>query len=574
MVLAVILKQFYLLFFGLGVVIAQTGGILHTELMTLKQYLQEDRAGVSFHASAGFIEEMHPTMRGMQRITLKNVVFDKKDSDLGFIKTIKMTCSKKMLENIKPMDSVRVFGSLLKFKNPIIPGGFDQIQYNTIMGIDANGVVFAIKKSKTQIKHDFTEIFSSIRFRLTKAVSAKIKGEASGIAVALLTGDKSAIKPDIRNNFIKSGIAHILAISGLHMSLVAGILFCFARRILLYLNNFTQNFNTTVIAVFVTIPFAFLYLALSGFSPSATRAFIMTALCLISMAAGKKALSLKNISIAALLILIFDPFSLFHLSFQLSFSAVVALIAFYENFQDKLQQMRMNKFLRYLFFSVLTTIIATIATTPLSVAAFNRFSAQNILGNFVAIPITGCLIVPLGIINIFMGKFTDLFIKPLEMSINLMINAASYIASLPGTEIALKTPDTLMLYTGVFGGTLLCLMKTPLKHIGSFCIICSVFHYAFLQKIPVLIAVPGENNIFCEIRNGKIYANSKQKARNKIKAIAKNLGLRDERIHKAEIPEIPPETFIWKNGETAKLSAKTHPVCPVRFIKTPHGNNC
>lgn len=572
--LTIICKQPWTALFALGVFISQTGGLLHTDLIVHKKYLQKNAPKVGFYANVGFIEETHPTMKGMQRIILKNIVFDKKNSNLNFIKNVKITCSGKLLKGISPLDNVKVFGSLSTLKNPVIPGSFDQLQYNTIMGIDATGVAFSLRKSKTQIDKNFMENFSLIRFNLTKAISQKIDGNASGIAAALLTGDKSSIKPEIRDSFTKAGIAHILAISGLHMSLVTGILFFIARKILLYLGNFCMYINAGAIASAVTIPCTFLYLALSGFSPSAIRAFIMTTIFLISVANGKKALSLKNVSLAALFILIFDPFSLFHISFQLSFAAVLALVSFYETFGQKLQQIKPNKFIKYFYLSSATTIIATIATTPISVATFNRFSTQNILGNLIAIPITSFLIAPLGVVNIFIGKFTNLLIKPLETSINLMVNLATHIASLPGSNIALKTPSTLALSLTILGGILLCLLQTKFRHIGTIIIAATTFHYIFIQKSPSLIAVPGENNIFCIIKGGKIYSNSNQKARNKIKAIARNLGLENEKIykidlHKIKIPSIKhPQNlgiFVYDDGKASTLKERKHPICPVTF---------
>lgn len=574
--LGYIFKQLFIIFFAIGVLVAQTGGILHTNLMTHKQYLQKDIPKVGFYANVGFIEETHPTMKGMQRIIFKNVDFEEPNAGLGFIKTIKMTCSSKIIKDIKPLDSVKVFGRLSKFKNPVIPGAFDQLQYNTIMGIDAGGVAFSVKKAKKQIPSHFAEFFSLIRFELTKIISQKISGEANGIAAALLTGDKSAIKPQIRDNFIKSGIAHILAISGLHMSLVAGILFLCFSKILLYLSNCFRSIRPDIVASAITIPCTFLYLALSGFSPSATRAFIMTTISLISVAIGKKAISLKNISLAALIILIFDPFSLFHISFQLSFAAVVAIISFYETIRNHLQQVKLSKFNKYFYISILTTTIATIATTPISIATFNRFSLQNILGNLMAIPVTSFLIAPLGIINIFIGKFTNFLIKPLEMSINLMINLSAYIADLPGSNIVLKSPTVSMLYLTIVGGILLCLLKTGLKHLGTIMIAISFFHYSFVQKRPEIIILPGENNIFCMIKNENIFSNSKQKARNKIKSIAQNFGLSDDKIYKIDENDFPPSLvknadkqglFIWKDGTVKTLTTRRHPVCPISFCR-------
>jgi competence protein ComEC len=560
-----------IIIFTTGVFIAQTGGILRTDLISCKKYIEETNKKVSFYANVGVIDESHPMMKDMQRAVFHNVEF-KDSKDLEYIKTIKMTCSSKMLRGIEPKDTVKVFGVLTRFREPAIPNSFDQLQYSIINGIDASGIALHIRKSKTQVPSNFLENFSYMRFKLTRHISEKMGGDASGIAAALLTGDKSSIKPEVKNWFIKSGIAHILAISGLHMSIVAGILFMLYRRIFLYISCFCSGLNARGLAASATIPLTFLYLALSGFSPSAVRAFIMTTTCLLGIIFGKKAISLRNISIAAFSILLFDPFSLFYVSFQLSFSAVVVLISFFEVFQEKFFEIRINKSLKYLLISIITTIIATVATTPISVATFNRFSSQNILGNLMAIPVTSFLIAPLGIANIFLGWFTDILIEPLKIAINIMLKAAQSISSLPGSEIALKTPTPLILSIVIMGGIFLCLLRTRLRYMGLIPISISTFMYVFVQKNPYIIFVPGEDNVVCVIENDTLYSNSKQKGRNKINTIMRTVGVTGE-IQKLDrnfkIPEIRHDAnrglFIWKNGDMKQLSIRRHPVCPVSF---------
>jgi competence protein ComEC len=566
--------------FSIGFYISQTGGILKTEFLVEKQFLTTAVDKIFFRANVGFIEENHPTMQGMQRIILDNIIFDD-DLDhkkYSFIKTVKMTCGSKMLFDISPKDTVKVMASFSPFKIPAIPGSFDQLQFNSIMGIDATGVIFYIKKSQYEvIRSRFMENFSYIRFYMTKTISEKIHGEASGIAAALLTGDKSAIPPHVRDKFIKSGTAHILAISGLHMSILAGILYFLIRRLFLYIGCIAPNINASVVSAVFTIPFLFLYLALSGFSPSAIRAFIMSAICLFSIIMGKRAISLKNISVAAFLILLFDPGSLFHVSFQLSFAAVLTLISFYESYQEKLSNLYigksvLKKTLMYVVSSVITTTIATIATTPISVSTFNRFSVQNIFGNLTAIPITTFLIAPLGVLNICIGSFTDMFMKPLEMAINLMIKIMSFVSDLPGSEIPLRSPTVLIMSTIILGGIILCLLRTKLRHVGTALIFVSLFLYVFVQKNPYIIMVPEEDNLVCVIEGDKLYANSKRKGRNKIDSIMRNLGIMGEINKLSEDFKIPPYKydkkyglFIWKNGDIKQIAKRRHQFCPAYY---------
>ena len=208
MVVAFFLKKtrLYAIVFCLGVYVSQTGGILNTERLTEKKFLENNVEKVIFFADTDFIEETHPTMKNMQRIIFNNIEFDKNMDkiDLNFIKTIKMTCSSKLIKNISPLDRVKVIGCLNKFKTSSFPMSFDQKQFSAITKIDTNGVAFFIEKQNTKKKkYDFNGYFSYYRFLLTKLISEKMDSQSHGVASALLTGDKSSIKPEIREKFIK-----------------------------------------------------------------------------------------------------------------------------------------------------------------------------------------------------------------------------------------------------------------------------------------------------------------------------------------------------------------------------------
>ena len=577
------ISSFSVLLFALGIYVSQTGGILDTELLSNKKFIEQEYKKIKFFATVGFVEETHPTIKNMQRVIFKDMQFDKYEN-LSFIKTSKMTCSSKSLYGIKPQDRVRVTGSLLPYKPAAIPGSFDQAQYNSLIKMDTTGIVFYMKKVKSnnsESSSNIMENFSSARFWLTKAITRNIAKPAGGVAAALLTGDKSVIDNDVRDKFIKSGTAHILAISGLHMSILASILFFVFFRLFLYSNCFLPHLNAKKCAAVITIPCTFLYLALSGFSPSAIRAFIMTTVCLISITIGRGAISLRSVSFAGFLILLFDSASLFLVSFQLSFSAVVALISFYEKYSSTFARWTSNatfpkKAALYLATSSITTFVATVATLPISISTFNRLSLSSIFGNLIAIPLTSLVIAPLGIISLVFGYFTNFFTKLFEISINILITCISYVASMPGSDIALKTPSTSTLFIMILGGVVLCLLKTRLRHIGSFAICISLILYLF-EKTPDII-IPPKANVVCFVKDGVFYSTSTSKGRNKVKSIQRNLGFSGE-IKKSVNVDFSIEQkiydqglFLWTKNEKIlkkrQLANKRHPYCPTFYENT------
>ena len=209
------LLSFAICIFGLGIYIVQTGGILKIDLLTQKKFITQEYDNIEFTAVVSSMDETHPIMKNMRRVTLE----DTKIENLNFIKTIKMTCSARMSDEIFPGDIVKIRGKLMPFKLPAIPGVFDQLQYNTLVGIDASGIAYRIEKTGEANAFDIK--LAKIRCGLTKNILRRMSGNdiAGGIAIALITGDKSAIPSEVRDKFINSGTAHILAISGLHMSI-------------------------------------------------------------------------------------------------------------------------------------------------------------------------------------------------------------------------------------------------------------------------------------------------------------------------------------------------------------------
>jgi competence protein ComEC len=561
----------------MGLYVSQTGGILETDMLSQKKFLKKERDKVAFTADVEFIETSHPTMKNMQRIIFRNIEF--REDDLRFIKRARMTIASSVVSRVSIDDKVRVFGRLIPYKVAAIPMAFDQAQYNSLVKIDAAGVVFSAKNINN-LSSNSVDFFSRARMLLTNTVIEKMGKKAGGIGSALLTGDKSAISPDIRENFVNSGTAHILAISGLHMSLVASIFFFIFLKISLYIGLIFKKFNARRFAAFSTIIITYLYLALSGFSPSATRAFIMTTIGLCGLILGKGAISLRSISFAALCMLIFDPASLFLVSFQLSFCAVTALISFYDRYKHAFANINFSskstikKGCIYIATSAVTTVIASLATFPISVATFNRYSLYGILGNLAAIPLTSFVIMPLGIVAMILGNFTKIPIKAEEIAINLLADCVGYISAMEGANVTIRSPQVSTLYILIIGGVILCLLKTQLRHFGSFLIAIASVLWT-MENGPNFIIPPNLEEA-CIVKDGKLLSTSVRKGRGQFISIQRTLGL-SGKLEKITNYEWPVECrmyerglFLWldEHGKITKFcttAKKNHPYCPTTF---------
>ncbi|MDR1609423.1 MAG: ComEC/Rec2 family competence protein [Holosporales bacterium] len=560
-----------LLTFLTGIYVSQTGGILETTMLLRKEFLRHEINSAEFTATVKFIDETHPTMKNMQRIVLNDMVFTSTNK-LQFIKTAKMTCSARMLHGINPNDSVKVRGKMLPYKLAAIPNSFDQRQYNSLIGLDTTGIVYTIHKQRSISEHH--DIFSSVRRNITKYVVKEMGAMAGGIASALLTGDKSSISPEIRDKYINSGMAHILAISGLHMSIVASLIFIICYRIITYICLLCRRVDPRRHTAVATILITFFYLKISGASPSAVRAFIMTTVFLLSVLCNRKAISLRSVAFAAFLILLFAPGSMFLVSFQLSFSAVVALISAYEAMQGKIQKFRekcdtlMQKMCFYIVSSTLTTTIASIATFPVSVATFNRFSVVGLLGNIIAIPAVSFIVMPLTIAAFVTCTFTDVLMVALRYVLTVLTYVLGWISALPGAVITIKSPSLASLYTIIIGGVILALLKTRCRYAGAgFSLIGTVM---WIYEDQPAVVMPPNSDVVCFVSDGKFYTTSLQKSRLQVSSIQKNLGFSGKPGKREYDGALGTKhergLYVWtKSGKMKQLAVQKHPYCPAHY---------
>lgn len=419
---------------------------------------------------AGTIKDIeHPPYKkgNKRRLLLNNVSYEGSHKSLPH--TVRLNISDHFIGG-KPGDRIRCQVDLLPIALPLSLYGYDFQLQAYFSGI---GAVGRVKKACVVVEVAHHTFLSNLRYQLTQTLRKAIPGVNGQIAAALVTGDRSGIPKDIRQNFIDAGIAHILAISGLHISLVAGLIFLIVRRGFALIPFFVERFFIKKWAAIVSIFVTGGYLAISGFGFPAQRAFCMTALVMLGICLDRNPISMRSLSIAATIILFLFPESILSISFQLSFAAVIALISAYEEGWTPLKDWIANgrwyrKYLGHSFGIVLTTVVATLATTPLVIYTFNRFTLQAIAGNLLAIPLTSLWIMPaalLAILSLTFGEFIWVF-KILDWGLSLLILAAKEISHWPGAAILVATPHYLFLGLTTFGGLWFCLWKERWRWFG------------------------------------------------------------------------------------------------------------
>jgi len=316
-------------------------------------------------------------------------------------------------------------------------------------------------------------LIEATRTNVTARIHAALPGPTGGIASALIAGETHAIPPQDAGAFRDAGLAHILVIAGLHMGMVAGIVFFGLRAILALIPFIALRWSTKKCAAGGALLVTFLYLLLSDATVSSRRAFVMCGLMLLGVLLDRVTLSARTLAYAAIAIMILAPESATGPSFQMSFAAVAGLVASYEVLRPRLSAWhahagRGRRVALYLFGIALTTVVTTVATMPFTIYHFNRFPLYSVLANIVAVPITGFWIMPWAVLSCVLMPFhlEALALTPMGWGIHVVGAIAHGVTSLPGAVLRVPSmpPEGLVLLT--IGGLWLCVWQRSWRVFG------------------------------------------------------------------------------------------------------------
>lgn len=339
------------------------------------------------------------------------------------------------------------------------PGGFSYERYLSFERVDAIGFL-SDKKIWTKIGEGFHNPFLLIvegwRDRIRNFLEREVGIPYSAIFQAFVLGEQGKIPDDIREYFVITGIAHLLAISGDHLGIVGLLSFSIFLWILKRSEWVMLSISIKRLSAGLTIPCIIIYTFIAGSGISVTRATIMVVTFLLSIIFNRERNLFHTLGLAAFIILLFSPPSLFDISFQLSFLSVISILYLV----PKILKMRRldeiplypeiswkEKIWRYLKISLLVTGTAIIGTAPIVSLHFNRISLIGIFTNLFAIPLVGFLIVPISLMS-SMLSFLSYPIAIFLISINqfltkFLLIVVKFCASIPKASIFVSTPTTI-----------------------------------------------------------------------------------------------------------------------------------
>jgi competence protein ComEC len=280
---------------------------------------------------------------------------------------------------------------------PVVPGGFDPQFHSYFDGIGAYGSsTGTVELVDGDTAPTAERMIETVRRGIGARIDAVLQQPAAGIARALISGDQSGVSEDARDTMAKAGLAHVLSISGLHLTMVAGGAFFGLRLLLSLSDSIARQVSVKRLAAAGGIVAALAYFSISGGSVAATRATLMIILVFGAVILGRRALTMRNVAIAALVVILLDPASVFRPSFQLSFAAVVALIGAWELARSDRHRDRsiFRQVGGYFGGMAITSLVAGGATLLFSIYHFQQTSPLGVLGNLVSLPLVGFVMMP------------------------------------------------------------------------------------------------------------------------------------------------------------------------------------
>ncbi len=353
---------------------------------------------------------------------------------------------------ITPEPGMRVIltGHLSPPNAPSEPGGFDFRRHAWFEGLGAVGYTRTPVLALAPADEGRGGLaVQRLRMRISAAVQAELPGDTGAFAAAILTGDRGAISRERLQDLRDSNLAHLLAISGLHMGLLTGVVFGALRLGLALIPPLALRLPTRKMAALGALGAGAFYLLLSGGNVATERAFVMVAVMLVAVMLDRRAISLRSVAIAATLILCLRPEALLSAGFQMSFAATIALVAVFRALREERDwRAHMPRWTMPVVGPVVglvvCSVVAGLATAPVAAAHFHRVSEYGLLANLLAVPLMGSLIMPAAVLAAVLAplglQWVGLWL--MDLGTRWILWVAAWVAGLEGAVMPVPAaPD-------------------------------------------------------------------------------------------------------------------------------------
>lgn len=408
-----------------------------------------------------------------------------------------------------PGDFVSAKMRLMPLPQPVRPSGYDFARDSYFKGLGAVGTVLGKMEvvEATSPPPSGLLVNAAIdraRNALTKRIYEAVGPDAGGVAAALVTGKRGYIPQETNDALRAAGIYHIVSISGLHMVIAAGLVFWTARAILALFPPAALRWPIKKISAGIAMLGAIAYCLFSGADVATQRSLFMTLVMLGAILVERRVLSMRNLAIAALVLLIMNPEAILGPGFQMSFAAVAGLIALSRASRYFTISVHGNRVMRSIRWCLnwclaltATTLVAGLATAPFAAYHFQTAVPFGLIGNALALPLVSFVVMPMGALGALLYPFSlDQSVwQIMGLATAFVVRASYWVASLDGS----------LLYFPAFGSGAV-LMATLAVVLAT--ILVSPLRYGALMPLTlsvVLASTPERYLVFVD-RDGRAAA--------------------------------------------------------------------
>lgn len=390
--------------------------------------------------------------------------------------------------NLTPGDRIAVRVMLSPPPRAVFPNGYDFARMVYFEEIGAVG--FAINTPHILKKSNDSQLLEAHRNRITERIYTALEtSQYAGVAAALITGESGRISEEMLVSLRASGLAHILSISGLHMVLASSILFVGARMFLALFPFIVLHYPIKKWAAGAAILASFYYLLIAGAPVSAERSFLMICLFFIAIMLDRTNTPMRPISLAAMLLLLLRPESILGPSFQMSFAAVVALCAYFQEPKPTAISFHpVYKIWRHLLDIAVASLVAGTATAPFAFYHFGQYAVYGLLANMFAMPLASFVIMPAGVLAFLAMPFglEQFPLTGMAWGIGGMMWVSNQTTALPFSTLNLPHMHSTALLFIVAGGLWICLWEKRVRWLGFAPIAIGIILYS-LQRTPDVV---------------------------------------------------------------------------------------
>ena len=400
---------------------------------------------------------------------------------------------------------------LTPLPRPVEPGGFDYGRMLYFQWIGAGGRVIgepSFEPRSIPWQFEYRRTFRALRSAISSRITAVIPGAVGHLADSMVSGERSGIPQEMNTSLQISGLAHIISISGLHMSMVAGGVFWAVRALLALFPAVALRISIKKIAAVSALVVGLIYTLLADSGSATERSYLMIAVMFAAVLFDRRALSLRNLAIAAILILLVTPEESVGASFQMSFLAVMGIAGLAEwqrnrqrpeHIPDASRMVRvLSHIKRVVVAASLTTLVASAASTIAAAYHFDRLSPYGIFANGLTLPVSELMVMPPALVAVLLMPLGLEYypLKLMQWGLTVTMQVSDWIATWPAANILVAKPYLPGIILLAFAATILAIGGKGLRLVGLVIAFVGIFVASFNNRPDILVEDRAANVAF------------------------------------------------------------------------------